>query len=316
MKQNPADRETASQGNIVTTPIAIVGMASLFPAAHNLPEYWDNILKKVDCVMDVPPSRWNIADYYDPNPAAQDKTYCKRGGFIPDVDFDPLEFGLPPNILEVTDVSQLIGLLVARDAIEDAGYNESHDFNRQKAGVVLGVVGVGMKLYQPLLARLQYPVWEKVLRSYGLPEEDIQKIVKKIKLAYVNWEESSFPGTIGNVIAGRIANRFDLGGLNCTVDAACGSSLAAVKMAISELVEHRADLMITGGVDTDNSIGSYMCFSKTPAFSKSENVRTFDAQSDGMMVGEGIGMVVLKRLSDAERDGDRVYAVIDRKSVV
>jgi acyl transferase domain-containing protein/acyl carrier protein len=310
MKQNPADRETASLGNIVTTPIAIVGMASLFPAAHNLPEYWDNILKKVDCVMDVPPSRWNIADYYDPNPAAQDKTYCKRGGFIPDVDFDPLEFGLPPNILEVTDVSQLIGLLVARDAIEDAGYNESHDFNRQKAGVVLGVVGVGMKLYQPLLARLQYPVWEKVLRSYGLPEEDIQKIVKKIKLAYVNWEESSFPGTIGNVIAGRIANRFDLGGLNCTVDAACGSSLAAVKMAISELVEHRADLMITGGVDTDNSIGSYMCFSKTPAFSKSENVRTFDAQSDGMMVGEGIGMVVLKRLSDAERDGDRVYAVI------
>ncbi|HEY3344090.1 MAG TPA: acyltransferase domain-containing protein, partial [Anaerolineaceae bacterium] len=107
-----------------------------------------------------------------------------------------------------------------------------------------------------------------------------------------------------------IANRFDLGGLNCAVDAACGSSLAAVKMAIGELIEHRADLMITGGVDTDNSIGSYLCFSKTPAFSKSDNVKTFDAQSDGMMVGEGIGMIVLKRLEDAERDGDRIYAVI------
>ncbi len=94
------------------------------------------------------------------------------------------------------------------------------------------------------------------------------------------------------------------------VDAACGSSLAAIRMAVGELIEGRADMMITGGVDMDNSIGAYLCFSKTPAFSKGEHVRTFDQDSDGMMVGEGIGMVLLKRLEDAERDGDRIYAVI------
>ena len=94
------------------------------------------------------------------------------------------------------------------------------------------------------------------------------------------------------------------------IDAACGSSLAAIRMAIMELTDYRADMMITGGIDTDNSIASYTCFSKTPAFSKSDRVRTFDEKSDGMMVGEGLGMVVLKRLKDAERDGDRIYAVI------
>lgn len=293
-----------------TTPIAIVGIGAVFPQARNKSEYWDNILKKMDCVIDVPPSRWSVEDYYDPDPNAPDKSYCKRGGFIPDIDFDPMEFGLPPNILEVTDVSQLLGLVVARDALEDAGYGEGSGANHEHTGVILGVVGMSSKLFVPLMARLQYPVWEKVLRSYGLVDEDVRKIVEKIKLAYVGWEENAFPGTIGNVVAGRIANRFDLGGTNCVVDAACGSSLAAVKMAIQELIENRADMMISGGVDVDNSIGTYLCFSKTPAFSKGQNVRTFDADTDGMMAGEGIGMVVFKRLADAERDQDRIYAVV------
>ncbi|MEA4908385.1 MAG: beta-ketoacyl synthase N-terminal-like domain-containing protein, partial [Anaerolineaceae bacterium] len=285
-------------------------MASIFPNASNLSQYWDNIVNKIDCIVDVPPSRWNIEDYYDPDPAQPDKSYCKRGGFIPDTDFDPVEFGLPPNILEVTDVSQLLGLVVARDALQDAGYLDSNPEIRDRTGVILGVVGMSTKLFTPLMTRLQYPVWEKVLRSYGLPEAHIQQVVEKIKLAYVNWEENAFPGAIGNVIAGRIANRFDLGGTNCVIDAACASSLAALRMAIMELNTGRADMMITGGVDTDNSIGTYMCFSKTPAFSKSEHVRPFDAASDGMMVGEGLGMLVLKRLEDAERDQDRIYAVI------
>ena len=115
---------------------------------------------------------------------------------------------------------------------------------------------------------------------------------------------------LGNVIAGRIANRLDLGGINCVVDAACASSLSAVRMALSELTEYRSDMMITGCVDTDNSIFMYMSFSKTPAFSKREKIAPFDADSDGMLIGEGIGMMVLKRLEDAKRDGDRVYAVI------
>ncbi|MDX1992332.1 MAG: beta-ketoacyl synthase N-terminal-like domain-containing protein [bacterium] len=294
---------------LARTPIAIVGMASIFPMAKNLQEFWDNIVNKIDCITDVPASRWSVEDYYDPDPTAPDKTYCKRGGFIPDIDFDPLEFGLPPNILEVTDVSQLLALVVARDALADSGYLDAPSEIRERIGVVLGASG-GLKLLSPLTSRLQYPVWERVLKSMGMNDEDVAKAIEKMKTAYIRWEENSFPGALPNVIAGRVANRLDLGGMNCTVDAACASSMAAMKLAISDLTEGRADMMLTGGVDLDNSIFAYICFSKTPAFSKGEHVRTFDEESDGMMVGEGVGMVVLKRLEDAERDGDRIYAVI------
>ncbi|WP_375471685.1 beta-ketoacyl synthase N-terminal-like domain-containing protein [uncultured Nostoc sp.] len=291
-------------------PIAIVGMASLLPQARNLREYWQNIVNKIDCITDVPATHWSVEDYYDPNPrTTEDKTYCKRGGFLPEVDFNPMEFGIPPSILEVTDVSQLLSLVVAKEAMEDAGYGEKREFSRETVGVILGVA-MAKQLGMPLSARLEYPIWEKALKSSGLSDEDTQKIVEKIKSAYVKWDENAFPGMLANVVAGRIANRLNFGGMNCVVDAACASSFGALKMAISELVEHRSDMMLTGGVDTDNTIMAYISFSKTPAVSPSENVKPFDAKSDGMMLGEGIGMIVLKRLEDAERDNDKIYAVI------
>ncbi len=291
-------------------PVAIIGMASIFPKAENLTRFWENILNEVNCIEEVPSSRWSVADYYDPDPGKPDKTYSKHGGFIPDTIFDPMEFGLPPNILEVTDVSQLLSLIVARDALADAGHAAAEAHLLDRTGVILGMVGMSSKVIQPLLNRLQYPVWEKVLRASQVPEENIPAIIEKMKLAYISWNENAFPGAIGNVVAGRIANRLDLGGVNCIVDAACGSSLAAVSMAVNELETGHADMMITGGVDTDNSILTYLCFSKTPAFSKGDRLRAFSADSDGMLAGEGIGMLVLKRLEDAERNGDRVYAVI------
>ncbi|OLT61248.1 hypothetical protein BJP37_21740 [Moorena bouillonii PNG] len=311
-KDTMSDKLTESSNinqKLPQTPIAIVGMASLLPKARNLQEYWTNILEKIDCITDVPASHWNVDDYYDPNPKAPDKTYCKRGGFIPHIDFNPMEFGLPPNILEVTDVSQLLSLVVAKEAMEDAGYGKSREFNRERTGVILGSA-LAKQLSTPLSVRLQYPIWEKVLKSSGLSDQDTKKIVEKIKLAYVQWNENAFPGMLANVIAGRIANRLDLGGTNCVVDAACASSLGALKMAMSELSEHRADMMLTGGVDTDNSLLAYICFSKTPAISPSQTIKPFDAESDGMMLGEGIGMLVLKRLEDAKRDNDTIYAVI------
>ncbi|MEO1187085.1 MAG: beta-ketoacyl synthase N-terminal-like domain-containing protein, partial [Cyanobacteria bacterium J06636_27] len=290
-------------------PIAIVGMASIFPKARNIQEYWQNIVDEIDCITDIPETHWNVEDYYDSNPRTkEDKTYCNKGGFIPSIDFNPMEFGIPPNILEVTDVSQLLSLVVAKEAMEDAGYSEKREFNRENVGVVLG--SAALKLGVPLSSRLQYPIWKQALKSSGLSDEDTQKIIEKIQSAYVQWDENAFPGMLSNVISGRIANRFNLGGLNCTVDAACASSLAALKMAISELVDHRCDMMLTGGVDTDNSISAYISFSKTPAVSPGDKVKPFDAKSDGMMLGEGLGMVVLKRLSDAERDNDKIYAVI------
>ncbi|MGF1588728.1 MAG: beta-ketoacyl synthase N-terminal-like domain-containing protein [Pleurocapsa sp.] len=291
------------------TPIAIVGMASIFPQSRNLQEYWQKIIGKVNCITDVPANRWNIDDYYDPDPTVPDKTYCKKGGFIPEVDFNPMEFGLPPNQLEVTDISQLLALVVAKEALKDAGYGNLKPFDREHTGVVLGVA-LARQLTMPLAARLQYPVWEKALKSSGIANADIEIIINKIKNSYIDWSPNAFPGMLANVVAGRIANRFDLGGMNCIVDAACASSFGALSMAISELTSGRANMMLTGGVDTDNSIMAYMCFSKTPAVSRSETTKPFDLDSDGMMLGEGVGMLVLKRLADAERDGDRIYAVI------
>lgn len=289
-------------------PIAIVGLSCLFPQSSDVSGFWQNIMDRKDCISEVPSTHWSIEDYYDPDPNAEDKTYCKRGGFIPPTAFNPVEFGIPPSSLDVTDILQLLSLVTAKAALKDAGY-ETRAFNRDRTGVILGVTGAN-SLTSPLSTRLQYPTWEKVLRSRGIAQTKIDDIIQTIKKAYAPWEENSFPGMLGNVVAGRIANRLDLGATNCTVDAACASSLSAMRMAIDELVQHRADMMITGGCDAENTILMFMCFSKTPAFSPAGIIRPFDTNADGTLIGEGMGMLVLKRLDDAERDRDRIYAVI------
>jgi len=293
---------------LADNPIAIVGLSCLFPEAPDVASFWSNIVAGRDCTGDVPETHWRIDDYYDPDPATPDKTYCRRGGFVPPTAFNPIEFGLPPTALDVTDILQLLSLVVAKGALRDAGY-EQKAFDRERTGVILGITGAN-SLTTPLSTRLQYPVWRKVLNSRGFSDEQADDIIETIKKAYAPWEENSFPGMLGNVVAGRISNRLDLGATNCTVDAACASSLSAMRMAIAELTDGRADMMITGGCDAENTILMYMCFSKTPAFSKKGVIRPFDVESDGTLIGEGMGMLVLKRLADAERDGDRIYAVI------
>ncbi len=124
------------------------------------------------------------------------------------------------------------------------------------------------------------------------------------------WTEDSFPGFLLNVTAGRIANRLDLGGANYTVDAACGSSLAALNVAVRELRTGASDMVVLGGVDTVQNPFTYLAFSKTQAFSPRGRCRPFDAGADGIVISEGVAAVILKRLADAERDGDRIYAVI------
>ncbi|MDP2313843.1 MAG: beta-ketoacyl synthase N-terminal-like domain-containing protein [Pseudomonadota bacterium] len=288
-------------------PIAIVGIAGTFARSRDISEYWNNILHEVDCITDVPPSHWAVEDYYDPDPNAPDKTYSKRGGFLPEHDFNPLEFGLPPNILELTDVAQLLALVVASRALSDAGYGEANPL-AQRTGVVLGVSALG--LVGALSARLQYPIWRRVLKSRAVPEPEIDAIVETIQRAYIEWREDSFPGYLSNVVPGRIANRLNLGGINCSVDAACASSMASMQFAVHELRSHSCDMMLAGGVDTNNTPMSFVSFSKTPAFTAHDHMRPFDAASDGMLIGEGVGVLVLRRLEDAERDGQRVYAVI------
>jgi acyl transferase domain-containing protein len=290
-------------------PIAVVGVAALFPGSIDKDGFWRDILAGRDLITDVPASHWLIDDYYDPDPRARDKTYCKRGAFLPEVDFDPVEWGVPPSILPSTDTNQLLALIVAQQVLEDACGGSFKDLPRDRVSVILGVTSA-QELLGSMVSRLQRPVWVKALREMGLPEDKVTDACERIAAHYVEWQESSFPGILGNVVAGRIANRLDLGGTNCVTDAACASSLSALSMAMAELHMGHSDLVITGGADTMNDIFMYICFSKTPALSPTGDCRPFSDGADGTLLGEGIGMVALKRLADAERDGDRIYAVV------
>jgi acyl transferase domain-containing protein len=284
-------------------------MSALFPGSSDVDGFWRDILSGRDLMQDVPPSHWLVEDYYDADPAAPDKTYVRRGAFLSPVEFDPLEFGVPPNVVPATDTSQLLALLVAKRVLEDAAGRRSVKLDRERVSVILGTTSA-QELVSHMSARLQRPVWVKSMREHGMPEDEIQALCDRIAAHYLPWQENTFPGLLGNVIAGRIANRMNLGGTNCVTDAACASSLAALSMAAFELWMGESDLVITGGVETLNDIFMYTCFSKTPALSPTEDCRPFSADADGTMLGEGLAMIALKRLPDAERDGDRVYAVI------
>ncbi|MBW4572060.1 MAG: acyltransferase domain-containing protein [Tolypothrix carrinoi HA7290-LM1] len=299
-------------------PVAIVGIGSLFPEARTIGEFWDNILFGKNCIREIVDKNpeyydgyWRIDEHFSPDPSAPDKTYGKTGAFLPEVEFDSIEFGIPPINLESISSIQLMALLVAKQALADAGYtrDETTASKREKTGVILGVAGNGYTAFK-LETRTDFPLWEKVIRNFGFPDEMVAAIMEKLKNLYAGWRESSFPGLLNNVVSGRITNHFDLGGTNCTLDAACASSLAAFKMAITELADGSCDAVLTGGVNVDNSILAYMSFSKTPALSEEGRSRPFDEASDGIALGDGIGMVVLKRLEDAERDHDKIYGII------
>ena len=290
-------------------PIAVVGVSALFPGSVDETGFWRDILAGTDLITDVPANHWLIEDYYDADPGAPDKTYAKRGAFIPAIDFDPVAWGVPPAIVPATDTTQLLALIVARRVLEDATAGQFEQLDRERVSVILGVTSA-QELLGSMVSRLQRPVWTKALRDMGLPESQVQDACERIASHYVGWQESSFPGMLGNVVAGRIANRLDLGGTNCVTDAACASSFSSISMGVNELHLGQSDLVIAGGADTMNDIFMYMCFSKTPALSMSGDCRPFSDKADGTLLGEGIGMVALKRLADAERDRDRIYAVL------
>jgi len=293
----------------ISEPLAIIGIGCLFPQADDRSAYWSNITEGVDSITEIPPSHWKTSDYYDQDRKRPDHTYGKRGGFLSAIDFNPMEFNIPPNALEAIDTTQLLGLVAAGQALRDAGYGPEREFDRSRTSVILGVTGA-LELVIPLGARLGHPIWRKALDEAGVEWSVADDVVQRISDAYVPWQENSFPGLLGNVAAGRISKQFDLGGTNCVVDAACASSLSALHLAAMELATGKSDMAVTGGIDTFNDIFMYICFSKTPALSPSGNARPFDSSADGTILGEGVGITVIKRLADAERDGDRIYAVV------
>lgn len=287
----------------VTTPeppapepleIAIVGMACMFPQAPDLATFWANVLAGADAVTEVPPERWDTSLYYDPEGQGE-RTPSRWGGFLPEIGFDPLKYGIPPSALASIEPVQLLALEAAHRALVDAGYKD-RAFDRARTSVVFGAEA-GSDLSSAMTLR-------SVLPSYvgELPSELDERLPRIT--------EDSFPGVLANVIAGRIANRLDLGGANYTVDAACASSLTAVDVACKELTAGTSDLVLCGGADLHNGINDYLLFASAHALSPTGRSATFDSAADGIALGEGVACVALKRLADAERDGDRVYAVI------
>ncbi|WP_371273139.1 SDR family NAD(P)-dependent oxidoreductase [Streptomyces sp. MUSC 14] len=272
--------------------IAIVGMACMFPQAPDLAAFWANIVAGRDAVTEVPPDRWDPAVHH-----AAGNTASKWGGFLPRIPFDPLRYGIPPASLGSIEPVQLLSLEAARRALEDAGYGErGRAFDRARTSVVFGAEA-GSDLSNAVTLRAVLPAY------YGRVPDGIEEQLPRLT-------EDSFPGMLANVISGRIANRLDLGGANFTVDAACASSLAALDVACKELVSGTSDLVLCGGADLHNGINDYVLFSSVHALSPTGRSRAFDASADGIALGEGAACLVLKRLADAERAGDRIYGVV------
>ncbi len=280
-----------------TDGIAIVGMAAIMPGASDLEAFWSNIVNGVNSIREVPAARWRTSTFFDPQSMSGEMTPSKWGGFLDPYPFDPLSYGIPPLSLAAIEPVQLLALEASRRALDDAGYGAgARDFDRDGTAVIFGAEA-GTDLASAYGFRA---LW----RQY------VGDIPAELAAALPSMTEDSFPGILANVIAGRVANRLDLGGSNYTVDAACASSLAAVDVACKELTSGSSDMVVCGGADMHNSIVDYLAFSSVHALSPTGQCRTFDASADGIALGEGVATIVLKRLADAERDGDRIYAVI------
>ena len=293
--------------------VAIVGMACLFPSAPNVDAYWRNILTKVDAISDPPPEAWDAGVYYDPDSPDTDRVYCKRGGYLGALAaFDPLAHNVPP-VAVGGEPDQWLALRVAREAMADAGYSELDEKVRHRTAVVLGK---GTYLNGGNAIAVQHGIMVgqtlEILKSLHpeLTDAQLELLRRELKSTLPPIGPETVPGLIPNVIVGRIANRLDLMGPAYTVDAACASSLIAVQLAMRDLVNGECDLALAGGSQVWIPVPTLNVFCQLGALSRRQQIRPFDKDADGTLLGEGIGMVVLKRVADAERDGDRIYAIV------
>ncbi|WP_307875325.1 SDR family oxidoreductase [Frankia nepalensis] len=280
--------------------IAIVGMACVLPDAPDLAAFWANVVAGADAVSLVPPERWDVGVYADADGEGDggpsgEKSRSKWGGFLPRVPFDPLRYGIPPASLASIEPVQALALETARRALEDARLDPAR-VDHSRTGVVFGTEP-NSDLSAAITLRAVLPAY------YGEVPPELDEVLPRITA-------ETFTGILGNIVASRISNRLDLGGPAYVVDAACASSLAALDLGCKELRFGGADVMICGGADLHNGALDYLLFSSVGALSPTGRARPFAADADGTTLGEGVACVVLKRLADAERDGDRVYAVI------
>jgi acyl transferase domain-containing protein len=297
--------------------IAIVGVGATLPDAPNAPTFWENIKNGRYSITEVRPDRWDSAYYYDPDPTVPDKSYSKIGGWVREYAWDPMKWKLPipPRVAAAMDGAQQWAIACTREALEDYGYPK-RPLDLDRTAVILGNAMGGEKHYLTAL-RAYFPEYEHELEQSSsfaaLPEKMRHDITRELHLRiakhFPEITEDSMPGELANCIAGRIANIFNLHGPNYIVDAACASAMAAISSAVEGLVEKDFDAVITGGIDRNMGASTFIKFCKIGALSAT-GTRPYAEGADGFVMGEGAALFILKRLADAERDQDKIYAVL------
>ena len=290
--------------------VAIVGLGAVFPGAGDAPAFWRNIKAGTDAITDVTPDRWDPALYCDPGQAGATPFYTRRGGFLGELaTFNPHPFGIMPASVEETEPDQLLMLRAAGAAIDDCGTLP----DRERVGVIVGRGGYLTPVMTRLDQRVNAAHQVVAVLSDLLPDLSGERLAA-VRAAFEERLGRDDPqdaiGLVPNFAASRLANRFDLRGPAYTVDAACASSLIAVDHAVRELVSGRCDAMLAGGVHICHHPTLWAVFTRLRVLSPAGVIRPFDAAADGTLLSEGAGAVLLKRLADARRAGDRIYAVI------
>ena len=263
-------------------PIAIIGIGCRFPGADGPEAFWKLLRDGVDAIREVPPSRWHIEDYYDPDATKPDKTNSRWGGFLDKIDeFDPQFFGIAPREVPSMDPQQRLILEVAWEALEDGGQIPER-LARTKTGVF---VGIGSHDYSVML-------WHQPVN-----------------------DPYSTTGTANSIAANRLSYVLDLKGPSLSVDTACSSALVAVHLACQSIWQGESVMALAGGVNVLLSPFGTMGFTKGGFLSGDGRCKSFDASANGYVRAEGAGIVVLKPLSQAKADNDPIYAVIRGSAV-
>ncbi len=264
-------------------PIAIVGMACRFPGASDPETFWRMVCAGIDATREVPAERWDAAGFYDPDPEAPGTTNTRRGAFLERIDeFDPLFFGISPREAAEMDPQQRIMLELAWEALEDAGV-PPRELAGTKAGVFFGVV------------------W----RDYA----------ELHRAAGATVTSHTGVGQGVTIVANRVSYALGLRGPSLVVDTACSSSLVAIHLACQSLRSGESTVALVGGVNLMLLPETMVALTKFGGLSGEGRCKAFDARADGFARGEGAGVVVLKPLSRALADGDRVYCVLRGSAV-
>ena len=297
--------------------IAIVGLGAILPDAPNVPAFWENIRRGRYSISEVRADRWDPSFYFDLDPAAPDKTYSKIGGWVRDYPWDPAKWHLaiPPRVTDAMDQAQKWAIAATREALEDYGYPK-RPLDADRVAVILGNAMAGEKHYQTSL-RVSFPEYahelEETSAFAALPEATRHSIThelhERVGKHLPPVTEDTMPGELANCMAGRIANIYNFHGPNFVCDAACASAMAAMTAAVEGLIAHDFDSVITGGIDRNMGAATFVKFCKIGALSAT-GTRPYAEGADGFVMGEGAAIFLMKRLDDAERDGDKIYAVL------